>query len=745
MDLLEFYKNNLIEIDSDFDEIFYQNEYPDLSGYWSPWAKDNGFSEKQRLFHHYYLHGKKEGRLCNMQAKIAQNEKCPDYFKEESLVVKNYGIHVFPYESTNDVDVLRRQSFSIESYIQNKIPQINIFSFGKKDPKKENIKYFEIKDNNHESYKCKRDYYFLRDILEKGLALTGKDDYLIYTNSDCHIGNKFYEFILSSNYDYLEFFRLETVEGVVVGQNKDGIDCFAIKNHVLKQLISDQILPSNLILGAPYWDAVVSSIARKHIQNKYQDTKRLFHTKHKPRWNFKDLDYAGIHNLSILNNLYNKGLINCRKSEIKSSTLVIRLFNKATDMLQARKNIIDERFGIDKITEFDYNYLFIEEKEKNYPMRNADGFWTAYSERSPSLTDEAIGTTAGTRYFIKKDQIEDVLKNEIAMYKRYVIMGDNEKLSLSTKFQTTTPSSKLGVVLCFFGDNELRVKAAQRALEEFKKQTIWEKSDVVFVELVEDENIFNFDFSSQKNVTHIRIKQKKQNQNLFQKECLWNIGAKKLENVDNFIFIDIDTFSQNKSLFAKVNKILRIKPNTVFQLGNCIITQKEDGTITRVQWLWNSFSKLKAKESYCFNPCGGFAISKKVFNEIDGFNPYGLLYGGDILFLYEIDPRTNNIWDWNINNMNLFKGIPRKLNNSHIKIKNEESPLIHCWHGDHRERPYHEWGLVFNELNFSKEEVKLDEDELLSWSNEDSQKKYKNFFENRHLITDVKAHKKLYK
>ena len=69
MDLLEFYKDNSIEIDLGFDENFYQNEYPDLLDYWSPWAKDNGFSEKQRLFHHYYLHGKKEGRLSNEEEK----------------------------------------------------------------------------------------------------------------------------------------------------------------------------------------------------------------------------------------------------------------------------------------------------------------------------------------------------------------------------------------------------------------------------------------------------------------------------------------------------------------------------------------------------------------------------------------------------------------------------------------------------------------------------------------------------
>jgi hypothetical protein len=81
MNLLEFYKNKQIEIPSDFDEIFYQNNYSDLSGYWYPWAKDNGFSEKQRLFHHYYLYGKKEGRHKNQQQKYAYKIKTPNISK----------------------------------------------------------------------------------------------------------------------------------------------------------------------------------------------------------------------------------------------------------------------------------------------------------------------------------------------------------------------------------------------------------------------------------------------------------------------------------------------------------------------------------------------------------------------------------------------------------------------------------------------------------------------------------------
>jgi hypothetical protein len=74
MDLLEFYNNKSIEIDSDFDENFYQNEYPDLCGYWMPWAKDNGLSDKQRLFHHYYLYGKNEGRFSSAEKKKKYRE-----------------------------------------------------------------------------------------------------------------------------------------------------------------------------------------------------------------------------------------------------------------------------------------------------------------------------------------------------------------------------------------------------------------------------------------------------------------------------------------------------------------------------------------------------------------------------------------------------------------------------------------------------------------------------------------------
>ena len=776
MDILTFYQSH--KINKDFDEILYQSRYPETLGFYQPYCNENNIDDKHRLYFHYHLYGKQTkanggfNRLIDFylfnridesfdevlyqsmypetkdfyQPECRNNnidekhrlyfhfknynrnafQKIEDYcLVEECSNISSYGVHLFPYESTELQDVSARQSTAINSYVSYKIPEIQIISFGKNNPNVQEIEYVSIKDINYQGIKCDRDYYFLGDILEYGLAITKPDDYIIYTNSDCFIKDKFYSFILTSSYEYIEFFRLETTNDRIIGQNKDGIDGFAIKHSLLQKLFDKNILPKALILGAPYWDAIVSSIARKYIDNKYQDTSRLYHTKHIPRWSFGELDYAGKHNLSILNKLYDSGIINCRKAEIKSDNLVIRVFDSKTNFLDAKKIISNERFGSNRITIFDYNYLFL-------------GKDTSF------LTDENLGTTAGTRYVVDDDNIQSVITEELSKYKRYVILEENQQLCESTQFIPSHKDAVLGIVLCFFGNDDLRIKSVKRAMMEFQKQTIWKKSKVVFVELI-DNDISNFNFSDSGNVSHLQIKSKESNKNLFQKECLWNIGANHIsKSVDNFIFIDADTFPQNKSLFAKANKILRHDPNIVFQLGNCLITQKEDGEITRLQWLWNSFSKLKAKESYCFNPCGGFGISKKVFDQINGFNPYGLLYGGDILFLYEIDKRSRGIWNYEIDYMNIFKDMARGLDASNIIVKNEESPLIHCWHGDHGERAYRTWGLAFNELEFHKDEIRLDEDGLLSWSNDESQSKYNKFFENKRLITDIKAHRKLY-
>lgn len=700
----DFYKNHTIA--SDFDENFYQKKYPETIDFYQPYCRENNIDDRHRLFFHYFIY----------------NNQSKSYFhtKEKYHLICKI-LHIFPFEVSSSADVNSRQNFAIESYLQNKTEQTSIICFGEKDPNIDGIEFIKIKSSIKSQ---NREYYLLNELINCVLELTQDNDYIVYTNSDCYIQEGFYDFFRKNTYNYIEFFRQEIFENQVVGLNKDGIDGFAGSVSSIK-IILNKLNDNNLVIGSPYWDAVVSNIAKEHIKNIHQDKTLIFHKKHEPRWSLKSLDIGGQTNLKTLENLFKNEIIHCRKAEINSKNLVVRLINEETNVENLKKIVCFERFGNNDI-DFDYNYLFIEKKVDNKRL----------------ITDESIGTTAGARYFEEQHQVVDMIEK----YDKLVVLNCEEALSKETVLKHIN-KNKLGIVICFFGDDKLRIKSAKKAVEEFKKQTAWSKSDVVFIELIKEGGKSNFNYNKNKdNINHVVIFENELNINLFQKECLWNIGAKKIEKeIDNFIFIDIDTFPQDKKLFAKANKILRIDPNIVFQLGNVVITQKNDGTISRVQWLWNSFSKLQAiNYHYCFNPCGGFAISKKIYNQIGGFNPYGLLYGGDVLFLYEIDKRTHKTWDWIINNMNIFKNTVRNVDSSNIIIKNEESPMIHCWHGDHEDRPYHEWGLCFNNLNFSIDEITLDNKGLLSWKNKKYFEKYRKFFENKNSIKSSDLDKNLY-
>jgi len=706
MDIIEFYKTN--SVDDDFDEISYQNQRPKTKNFYQPFCELNGITDRARLFFHYIQY-----------VKPGQKSR-HDYYHLENLTIVNKGCHVFSYEPCNDEeDLFYRQKIAVDSYDSNKIENISIYNVSKINISYANIIDYYL-DKTFDSNN--RQYCFLNDLLDFASKNIDDNDYIIYTNSDCYIESNFYEFILSSSYNYIEFFRIETTSGSVVGQNKDGIDGFAIKKSVYLSLKDKKILPDNLIIGSPYWDAVFSNIAKKHITNTYQDTKRLKHTKHKARWKFSDLDDAGRNNLNVLNNLYENKIIDCRKAEITQDNLIIRIFDESTNYDIVKPIIMKERFGSNESIDYDYNYLFIE-----------------IYLHDKKLTDSAIGTTAGTRIHIEKNQdtaqnIQKTLQFYQKLYQRSSIIGQYSPLSSNVEWKPRiNPNPELGVVLCFFGDDEKRINATKYAIDQLSKQTVWHESKIVFIELINQDTQSNFNFTEHKNINHIQIIQYEKNKDLFQKECLWNIGAKFLaDTVDNYVFIDADTFPQNTHVFAKANKILQRNPNIVYQLGDYLITKK-DNIMTRIQMLWNFFSTLEAQKDYCFNPCGGFAISKSIFDQIDGFNPYGFLYGGDILFLYEIDNRSHAIYDKFIHNKKIFNNLFRKTINSNIIVKNDDNPLIHIWHGDHKERPYGRWGEKFNNLDFAlHRDIVLGDNGLLEWRSGKTPDKLINFFSTRY-------------
>jgi hypothetical protein len=59
----KFYQDHKVDIN--FDEIFYQDKYPDTKDFYQPYCRENNIDDKHRLFFHYVNHGKSMGMSKN--------------------------------------------------------------------------------------------------------------------------------------------------------------------------------------------------------------------------------------------------------------------------------------------------------------------------------------------------------------------------------------------------------------------------------------------------------------------------------------------------------------------------------------------------------------------------------------------------------------------------------------------------------------------------------------------------------
>jgi hypothetical protein len=83
----DFYKSNIL--DSSFDEIFYQSEYPECIDFYQPYCSDQGISDKQRLYFHWMKYGQSNSKFFkNYQDKLASTNP-EQYYNSSPDVVSN--------------------------------------------------------------------------------------------------------------------------------------------------------------------------------------------------------------------------------------------------------------------------------------------------------------------------------------------------------------------------------------------------------------------------------------------------------------------------------------------------------------------------------------------------------------------------------------------------------------------------------------------------------------------------------
>jgi hypothetical protein len=219
------------------------------------------------------------------------------YYKNKNKL-KNKIVHTFSYACVDKEHRLHSiQKSAVDSYFiaKKNLDVLLLNACSQFCLNNDNIKTIPI-NRTAKDIGYDRDLPFLNDVINSALPYVENDGWVFYTNTDCMVSEKIYEDIIKYNYDYIEFKRQDIDEkGRHVRSITRGTDGFAIK----KKLLENNPIPE-LIVGAPYWDDVVSKIYNGITNKSMVISNQLIHIDHNYTYNLNNLDIAGKFNYKQL-------------------------------------------------------------------------------------------------------------------------------------------------------------------------------------------------------------------------------------------------------------------------------------------------------------------------------------------------------------------------------------------------------------------------------------------------------------
>ena len=268
----------------------------------------------------------------------------------------------------------------------------------------------------------------------------------------------------------------------------------------------------------------------------------------------------------------------------------------------------------------------------------------------------------------------------------------------------------IAFVTCMFGNSPSRVRANTTALEMILKQTP-SPNIFVIVELVNGNSSSLYPILHQyDSVKHLVLHGCDAHLDIFQKEALFNIGARSC-NEKHLVFCDADSYPISNGWFYAISSNLNSDGrSTMFQCYRLLRDSKnpDDDCLSLAQShsVSNTFKRL---------PCPGiaWAMTRDVFNEIGGFNPYGIGASGDLLFIEECIENHQYHIDNNLDYISKqLRRLPQKFNLAYI-----DAEMKHVNHGYFDRSSYYHLITSLSAFGDMRRYIDIDPTGLLFWKN----------------------------
>lgn len=189
------------------------------------------------------------------------------------------------------------------------------------------------------------------------------------------------------------------------------------------------------------------------------------------------------------------------------------------------------------------------------------------------------------------------------------------------------------IVVHYGGYNELRRDATLRACAGWMSQNEI-PSEIIFLEMVlpGQEPCFGKD-DFQEPARYLRIYGKERNRNIFEKEAMWNIGA-KLTDGETLLFMDGDGQPVGTESYFRMLYDL-CSPGSCVHVCHRLIHEKMDDFGNETEFYSCFDTDGRSPKDCAIFPGFGYAMRRKDYDLIDGFNPFSICGSGDVLFISE--------------------------------------------------------------------------------------------------------------
>lgn len=300
-----------------------------------------------------------------------------------------------------------------------------------------------------------------------------------------------------------------------------------------------------------------------------------------------------------------------------------------------------------------------------------------------------------------------------SLYQDALSYGLIDKSEISIEYDKTDTA----IIIVCFGDDKLRWESTIAAFQQQLRQDLY--ADFYFIELLYNDAISHYPRDVSELVEHVMVTGGDDSKDLWQKECLMNIGWKEAAGRGDykyFIFIDSDIYANELDWFRSIRQRLVVDSRRAVQ-GFRLVEDTKDPHLNFGSLA--SAHVLGYQVDLPINPGMCWGISRRMLESGNGFNPYFIDGGGDSGFVAEYLNNKDDEYDISQSDCDWFEEIVRTIGQKAI-IDCVPYDIIHVNHGMFTNKNYTTIRYAMHLFNKPLLKlIQLNENGLLSWIDPD--------------------------